>query len=216
MKIFELLNEETASEYEKRLIKTLKIPRLGSGAFSSVFQHPVYHNVVVKVVRRPDPKYMRYVEWCMRQGTTNPWVPWIIGVAPIELEKEHHPPFGDPVRTTDTHIRRLPRFQITGGKTYVVFMQKMKKASKRDIKAALDYIGSTMDPQDAKDIGIWNLSSFNVLDADDWKIIARSTNDPQLRAFAQRAARYNYDDIHSGNVMMRGKQLVFVDPVASI
>lgn len=210
------LHEETASQYEARLVKTLGIRRLGAGLFSSVFQHPVYHNVVVKVVRRVDDAYLRYAEWCMTQGTRNPWLPWIISMVPVTLDYEAHPQYGKPdPKAKIPKGRFLPASKFTGGDTFIVFMQRMETAYKEDIREAIDYIASTLPDDIAEELYLHDEKSFLGFDQEHWYEIAKHTTDGHLAAFAQRAVAEGFDDIHDGNVMMRGNQLVFVDPVAS-
>lgn len=210
------LYEETASQYEDRLIKTLGIKRLGAGVFSSVFEHPVYHNVVVKVVRRVDDAYLRYAEWCMQQGTSNPWLPWIISMVPVTLDYEAHEMYGKPnPKVPVPKGKFLPHGRFTGGNTFIIFMQRMEKAYKENIRDAIDYIATTLPEDVVEGLYLYDRRSFLTFDQEDWYGIAKHTTDKHLAAFARMAVAEGFDDIHDGNVMMRGNQLVFVDPVAS-
>ena len=79
MKLTDIIAEETVADYVKRLTKTLNIKKLGGGHFSSVFQHPVYHNVAVKLCTKQDPMAVLYLRECAKRPG-NPWLPKIISI----------------------------------------------------------------------------------------------------------------------------------------
>lgn len=61
-----------------------KIKFMQSGAYARVYQHPVYHNVVVKIFREDDA-YASYLNWCVKHQD-NPFVPQIADVKRIRTE----------------------------------------------------------------------------------------------------------------------------------
>lgn len=73
---------------------------LGEGVFASVFQHPVYVNMAVKIFNHDDYAYQRYLEWCL-ENQHNSFVPQIQSI---------------------TH-----RESSTGDKLSFVFMEKLSR-----------------------------------------------------------------------------------------
>lgn len=181
MKVREMLSEESLRDYSKRLVKTLNIKRLGAGAFSHVFQHPEFSNVVVKVYTNKDRTYARYAQWCLRnQG--NPYVPQIISITPFE--------------------------SVSGDAYNIVFMEKMTPLSDREFYS---WVKSVAGPQAAKDIK-----------NDEWRNAFNSfreamvvSKDENLKKVMRHIFSYGSQkfDLHAGNLMKRGSQVVFTDPV---
>lgn len=66
---------EKYKDYIKRILKTNK--KLGEGAFANVFQHPVYHNVVVKIFKN-DLGYLKYLNEFVIPNQQNRYVPKLI------------------------------------------------------------------------------------------------------------------------------------------
>jgi len=205
MKIFELIQEETLEAYTDKLVKSLKIKKLGSGAYASVFQHPVYHNVAVKVVQ-DDPEYMRFARFCQK-NPNNEWLPKIVSIHKVAVDDEFRMNSG----TVEAHI---------------IFFQKLRPARASEIKAAVQRILKTVPPkyfaQGAQDDPLFDpmvyYTDFDELD-ERWGRIARKTTDADVRVVAKYFAYLDGVDLHPGNVMMRDDkgraQLVFTDPVAS-
>lgn len=184
MKVAELfLAEETLKDYSERLISTLNIKKLGSGAYAHVFQHPAFRNVVAKVFTNKDATHRKYLTWCM-QNQNNKYVPQIISMVPVKSE--------------------------TDDKYNIVFMQKMSKVSSNRFGNWLgDYFG-----EDAED----------AYEDEDWEEIYRLMNngirfskDADLKSIWAHIKSYgaNRFDLHADNVMLRGQQIVFSDPVGS-
>jgi hypothetical protein len=202
MKILELLQEETLDQYTAKLVKTLNIKKLGRGMYASVFQHPVYHNVAVKVVQ-DDPAYMYFAKFCMK-NPDNQWLPKIVSIHAVDFDG----------RRKSSHI---------------IFFQKLRPARRSEIKAAMQQIFKTIpikyfaqDAQDAQDDPLFkpmaHYDDFQDLDGH-WRHIANKTTDDDVRVVAKYFANLNGVDLHHNNVMMRDDrgraQLVFTDPVAS-
>lgn len=208
MKLQEIIVEEKVKDYITRLVRTLKIRELGAGYFSTVFQHPVYHNVAVKVTHKSDPLSIVYLENAMKHPD-NPWFPKIIGIYKVGYHG------GDMqqklINMDDDHMA----FSEIG---HIVFMQKLRRATAKEIKNAVHEILATLPQHKFKyfrhryvDGGFENM---------DWELIEKYTTDEHVRQVAALLNALDADDIHEDNVMMRddgvGKpHLVFTDPVAS-
>lgn len=200
MNIAELLGEETLKQYSERLMHTLGIKRLGRGNFAQVFQHPVYHNVAVKVVK-DDPGYIKYAWFCMK-NPTNPWLPKIIDVVDVKIDDDDYDEDNDYWRRTNKKPLQVP--------IEVVFFEKLRPASSQEIYAAVQKVLADVPSTELVREFFWDFTSFN---RDTWHVVATYTTDPDLKQFAQLAHDERFEDIHNGNVMMRGNQLVFTDPV---
>lgn len=70
--------------YIDNLELVYKIEYLDSGAFATVYQHPTYHNVVVKVFNS-DKAYASYLQWCTKHQD-NPYVPQIADIKQVKNE----------------------------------------------------------------------------------------------------------------------------------
>lgn len=77
------INAETYKEYVKRLLD-LDYTKLGEGGFGTVFQHPCFDNVAVKVVKQ-DRAYRKFASFCI-ENPHNPWLPRIASVKSIKLD----------------------------------------------------------------------------------------------------------------------------------
>ena len=187
--------EEKLSDYLRRLVDALNIKKLGSGAYSNVFQHPHYSNVVVKVYTARDKKYARYVKWCLAHQS-NPYVPQIIGqteyVSPISRGKE--------------------------SKYNILFMQKMEPVSEAAFARLLSKSFTKLTSEDRellKDV----IDSYDMEELFDRlnSFVKRGVADSsfvEIWNHVKTYGRQNFD-LHHGNVMKRGTQLVVTDPVAS-
>jgi hypothetical protein len=209
MKIQELLNEETKKEYFERLTKSLNISKLGSGTYATVFSHPLYHNVAVKYVEN-DPKYMKFIRFCL-DHQDNPWLPKIIHIQKVKMDDEIY----DTRKKWDRILER---------KAYIIFFQKLRKATFLEIASALDDMLSDIpDSKFEVDRGFererFYYRYFSRLEPEDWKMIAKLSKQPAVKQVAQLMVSLGAVDFHNENVMMRDEggrsQLVFTDPVAS-
>lgn len=199
MKVQELLAEETVKQYIERLTSSLNIKKLGSGAYASVFQHPLYKNVAVKVFEW-DPEYLQYIKICKR--STNKWMPRVVSIHTIEMDEEKN----------RFHIR----FNEEPGKTdgTIVFFEKLRKATHKEIVAAQEELCKDV-PEEHQD-DLLDTPSFEDWGTGHWQIVKRFAKDPDTKRFAALAIRMGFEDIHDENVMISDDgQLVFTDPVAS-
>jgi hypothetical protein len=202
MKLQDLITEETLGEYTRRLTRSLGIRALGTGAYGKVFQHPVYHNVAVKIFL-DDPVYEMYIKWC-KAHQSNPWVPKIISMQKVKLH----------TYKWQQELNHRPDKTAT-----IVFFQKLRKASKTQQSKAVQQMLATC----GEDLPMWeeetNLDAseqrqFLDWDKEEWAAIAKYTKDKHVREIARLFAKHDAHDIHEENVMMRDDQLVFTDPFA--
>lgn len=200
MRTYELLREETITDYVQRLTRELEIKSLGSGLFSYVFQHNTDPRVAVKLVV-DNPSYVRFARFCM-ENEGNRWLPRIFSIVPVSFTAGK---WSD--RT------KLPT------KGHVIFIERLSRATDAFIrKTALDVVAALPEEAFAGEVFTKAISSFIDLGKKEWKAIARFSEDEDLRAAARYFATRSVPlDIHNENVMVRrgGKpQLVFNDPVA--
>lgn len=88
--------------YVESLEHDYKLKLLGEGVFATVFQHPVYVNMAVKIFNYNDYSYQLFLEWCLK-NQHNKFVPKIQSI-------EH-------------------RESSSGEKISLVFMEKLTKIS---------------------------------------------------------------------------------------
>lgn len=204
MKIAELLQEETADEYLKRLVKTLGIKKLGKGRYASVFQHPVYQNVAVKVFDSShDSEYLKFVEFCLA-NQLNPWLPKIIGTETATVDSKY-------VRTD--RMAHFPKPTVS-----IVFFQKLRKAKFPEIKKATQVFLDSVPEKyflDEKE----TYQAFEDFGSEVWELLGKHAADPHIAQVSKFFFKIGANDVHENNVMMRDEggrsQLVFTDPVAS-
>lgn len=202
MKIQELF-EETADAYILRLTKTLKIKHLGNGYFSHVFQHPTYSNVAVKLIVENDPDYLKYAKFCMR-NPNNPYLPNIIDVVKVRMEKETSTLVTDPILGLTLPVKALNEHL-----THLVFMEKLRPVSLSAVKKVVRSIVKEI-PE------LQKYERFADFEVEDWGTVYRSTTDKNLKQFAKYAVANRFNDVHEKNIMLDvNGHLVFTDPVAS-
>lgn len=208
MRLSELIFEEDRHKnYLNHLIKDIGIKQLGAGSYANVFQHPTYHNVAVKVVRREDPLYMKFIRLCIKyQG--NPWLPRIISIHDIDFYK------------AEKDILNIP----SSGKEHIIFFEKLRPATSEEITKALlfflDFKEQNIISFDVLEyIKHKRTSNFSFLLLEDWELISKKHPRKSCRELAKiiiEAADGVEPDIHDENVMIRNDgQLVFTDPLAS-
>jgi hypothetical protein len=192
VKISELLQEESLPDYLTRLVKKAGVKKLGGGAYSQVFQHPKYGNVVVKVYTAKDRDYARYVQFCLKHQS-NPYVP----------------------RIADEVKYKSPE----GEKYNIVFLEKMTAMkTARGVAAKLQKAFSKLEPEELSDIEYHCEEQdmpelFEYLDA----LVKEGRANSSFVELWKHIRSYGKDkfDMHPGNVMLRGQQLVITDPVAA-
>ncbi len=177
---------ETVNQYIKRLDK-LGIKKIGQGGYAKVFQHPTMPDVVVKVMTQYDSGYRKYVAFC--QTANNRYCPRILDVVDHAYESDF----------------------LGKDKRQLVFMEKLNPLGiasfirfEYDIDELLDLPQGTVDLTDRRI----------------WKSISRQKKDKDLA----QVANFIYTtltkisgimlDMHNGNLMVRGNQIVIIDPFA--
>jgi hypothetical protein len=191
----ESLSEEALKPYLDRLVSKEGIQRLGGGAFSQVFQHPHYGNVVVKVYTDKDVVYKKYAAWCMKHQN-NPYVPKII----------EQVTYKSPETKEKYNIIFLQK--MTEVKTVGKLISLLVKALQLDTKAAEDLPFMTAFGQQGKE-----KEDFRLID----KYVRLGRCDDDFKEIWAHIKTYGVDkfDLHHGNVMLRDGHLVLTDPVAN-
>jgi hypothetical protein len=189
------LSEEALKPYLDRLVSKEGIKKLGGGAFSQVFQHPHYGNVVVKVYTDRDVIYKKYAAWCMKHQH-NPYVPKI-----IEQTKYKSPETGE--KYNIIFIQKMTPIKTSGK-----LVSLLVKALELDTKAAEDLPFMTAFGQLGKE-----KEDFRLID----KYVKMGRGDKDFKEIWAHIKTYgaNRFDLHPGNVMLRDGQLVLTDPVAN-
>ena len=194
MRVQELLQEVKLETYLTRLVKKHGIQKLGGGAFSQVFQHPEFKNVVVKVYTAKDTVYKRYLSWCLKHQS-DPYVPKII------KQVEYKSPSGEAYNIVFMQ-------KMTPVKSRIKFARSMASLFKLNTRALedLDLVRS---------LGMWGEQEedFEVID----DLVSAGKADKDFTEVWRHIRTYGKSkfDMHPGNVMFRGNQLVLTDPVAN-
>lgn len=151
--------------------------RLGRGATASVFQHPKYSEVVVKVgLAKPDSEGYEWLHWC--RSHLNPWTPQVYSLEELDTV--------------------LPEGKE--GRMFIAFMERLEKADSAVVRRFFaDH--ATVFPKLER--------SFWGFDPDALK----SIKDKELLSALRAVNRFKHCDFKLENVMMRGSQIVFSDPV---
>lgn len=241
MKLRDIISEETVKDYTERLVKTLGIKELGSGFYSSVFQHPIYRNVAVKLCRRRDPASISYLRKAA-ENPDNPWFPKVISIHKVTFHPEG---------TSKRKAERDLYGDLQNYLTHIVFMQKLKPVTRKQYSDAVRLMFSTLPsevfqyPEEAYNYSkhehggfraqqeriaanrrayaagrifppLDQLDSFANITKTEWKVIAKKSTDAHVRQLAQTMFDIGAQDIHQGNVMLNPDgHPVITDPVAS-
>lgn len=189
MKVSHLLEKKTNQSmggYIDSLLKQ-KIKKLGHGSFSNVFAHPSHANVAVKVFVADDWDYREWVKFAQK-NQDNPYVPKIFGDI-----KFFEPDDFDLDKSNEQD------FDFGGSDFGIVFMEKLAPMSVSQWKKFWKYA-----------------SNESVTDHIHWATVAEAIirhkkSDPDLvkvlKAIGDR------QDIRRPNLMLRGEQVVFTDPM---
>ncbi len=97
-----------------------------------------------------------------------------------------------------------------GEVSHLIFMERLNKPTAVKIKKASEVI--QQDLPACLRINAGNFANFRPMV---WRRVKQYTKDKSIKQMANLLAKIDTNDIHDGNVMMRGDQLVFTDPVAS-
>jgi hypothetical protein len=105
-------------------------------------------------------------------------------------------------------VHKIHEVQYRHCTNHILFMEKLCKASVDDVKRATQQIVADIS-------SLEQMTSFVHFGPGTWKRVLRRTTDPHIKELASVMVKLNCGDFHDDNVMMRGNQLVFTDPVAS-
>jgi hypothetical protein len=187
---------ERLQEYVKRL-KKLGIKQLGSGNFADVFQHPTMPNVVVKLLTEHDRGYEAYVKFAQK-NKSNKYVPRILQV--VDADKAFD-----------------KKGEYDMGDLRLIFMEKLEPIHYNK------YIDFGEHVVDCAGIKAKKGEHINVekalMDLATWKACAAQTKDKDLAAVAKFVVKTEGGpvqlDMHDGNMMMRGSQVIITDPFST-
>ena len=160
--------------------------RIGSGSYGEVYGAP-NNDVVYKIGDATDNAgYLAFINTLEKQKTHNPFFPKIYGVR--YLKKEHH-----------------WREQIY----FVVAMEKLKRLSSKHMPVVRFFNAELENDDDAYD-----LDQANKLLG-----VKRVVPEPLKKAITvlKTASKNGYEvdwDLHEGNFMLRGNQIVVTDPLS--
>ena len=181
---------EKSWDYLDRL-KSLGIKPLGRGSKGTVFQHPTMPNVAVKVYERDDwDKSVFWLRWC-EKNQKNPYVPKIYRLGKlknIELD----------VSETKQNINAY----------HVAFMEKLEKCPRPLVLETFTRTGALPDV-------INRVRTFwDFEDKPKWASITDKNLLQVLKKIKSLSGTdSNGSDLIDANIMRRGKQIVFSDPV---
>jgi hypothetical protein len=167
---------------------------MGRGNNAMVFTNPDNDSTVIKVMHQPDPAYLAYLRQSSKHRN-NPWLPRVLDINS---------------RAFDTANRR------SGTTAWIIVLERLRSASGAEVKNAVDTVLATVNP---RYLGTKSPDAYRTFDDIKklWPIIAQHSSDADIRVVAEFLSQFSpqYIDVSNANVMMRGPQLVFADPVLS-
>lgn len=188
-----LLAEETLDDFVASM-KNRGAKIIGRGNNAMVFTNPEDDRTVIKVMHQPDPAYLAY----LRQSNKHPDNPWLPQVLDINSQTLDSP--GQ--RSTTT--------------VWNIVLERLRPASGAEVKNAVDTVLATVNP---RYLGTKSPDAYRTFDDIKklWPTIAQHSSDADIRVFANFLSQFSPQDVDvsNTNVMMRGPQLVFADPVLS-
>lgn len=196
-------NYEQAIDVVRRELSLSIYSELGSGCFATVYQHPLYQDKVIKVLRFRDPGYTTFVRAVLRlqdKGKPCPWLPRIY-------------------EATMFHVRNtFESYHIRDSATVlVVVLDKL-------IGDAVDNSRLTDEQrhiiEGLRDARIWDIQSGTLVERFGNLAPCKQLK-RQLRR-AEHAIRWAMNkvgatcDLHWGNIMFKpdSGQLVITDPLS--
>lgn len=187
------IRAERIQEYIKRLRK-LGIKSMGSGSFADVFQHPTMPNVVVKLLTDHDRGYEAYVKFSQK-NPSNKYCPRILDVVRVDGAFDKVGEFD----MLDLRLVAMEKLKPLEDDDYHKFGNHVLKCaglpSERDAGHELEYIE------------VWRKATKQKTDPDLAKLAAFIVKNVSHRGVQL--------DMHQGNMMMRGGQIIVTDPFAT-
>jgi hypothetical protein len=188
-----LLAEETLDDFVASM-KNRGAKIIGRGNNAMVFTNPDNDNTVIKVMHQPDPAYLAYLRQSNKHPD-NPWLPQVLDINSQALDSPDQ-------RSTTT--------------VWNIILERLRPASGAEVKNAVDTVLATVDP---RYLGAKPIDTYRTFDDIKklWPTIAQHSSNADIRVFAEFLSQFRPQDIDvsNTNVMMRGPQLVFADPVLS-
>jgi hypothetical protein len=189
MTIRQLLTSEGFEDYRWRLLES-GVGVVDWGFYSQVFQHPTLDNIVVKVFTNNDQPYWRYVKWCVKHQH-NPFVPQILDVVKVKCPRQSYG---------------------------IVFLEKLKPIRKAPqlVKLLASTINFTNRELKLLDRYFAEHSMIRIFSLIE-RVVKRGKASDDFTQVWQQIERQGSSkfDLHHGNAMLRGHQLVITDPVSN-
>ena len=181
--------KQTIEDYKAQLVAKGFV-EIGHGIAGTVYEHSSNPRVVVKVqTGRPGDSDMKWVSWCLKNR--NPWA--------VKVLK----------------VRTLPTVE-TG---FAIYMEKLTPATVDQVRNGLTYggaagrsIGACLYPKGThwRFVPGFDGDTSGVADADLAQVLSTIYKlTRRVKGTLQGAT-----DMKPSNFLMRGRQLVFVDPIA--
>jgi hypothetical protein len=180
------------------------LKHLGKGYSADVFQHPTMPDVAVKVFIY-DPGFATYAKFCA-QHESNPYL--------LKIFDYHNDPKGFNFEGSEGD---KPNGLTSAN---IVFVEKLQPASSAAIKHFTAYCEQLAKfPATGKTLGYYADYGNEKLNLRLWAALAQQGRDRELQQFArwynkQIKGDDHIPDVHDSNVMVRGTQMVFSDPIA--
>ncbi len=108
-------------------------------------------------------------------------------------------------------IYAIEKVHFADSVSHIIFMERLEKPTVSQIKKACEKVQNGLEAH----FKVPPPHRFSSFFRSHWIRISQTANDQQIRQLAKIMCAVGANDIHDGNVMMRGDQLVFTDPVAS-
>lgn len=189
MSIRQLLTSEGFEDYRWRLLES-GVGVVDWGFYSQVFQHPTLDNVVVKVFTNNDQPYWRYVKWCVKHQH-NPFVPQILDVVKVKCPRQSYG---------------------------IVFLEKLKPIRKASQLVKLLALSLNASHREVEQLNkhFESQSMLRLYSLIDRVVRKGKSNSDFAQVWLQieRQGSSKFD-LHHGNAMLRGRQLVITDPVSN-
>jgi hypothetical protein len=184
VELFEAKTDQDIYDYVDDLIDNHKIKKLGMGDYGVVFQHPSDPNLAVKVMRSDEGNSIAFLKYARKNWKSNPWLPKIFKIH----EYEHND---------------------SGDQYYIVFMEKLKPLPKPKYKEFME------KELGIKDEGQSGFYLGNDIGHDTIEDVVKVAKDKKLKAVLDFISHYEFNtDLGVANLMLRGDQIVFVDPIS--
>jgi hypothetical protein len=189
-RLFAPLDKEELGAYYDRLPQQ-GFEELGSGDYSTVYQHPQESSLVVKVAEVDEGKALEWLEWC--RLNPSPYVPKVHEIIPISFP---------------CAFQHITRTQLP---CYLATMEKLEPVTKDEVEAFFMKNGLTKVmplelPVDDNNMFWWSFIFETI----------HSVTDPIMREILRKIhelTNLTYCDLKPANFMRRGDQIVFTDPV---